>query len=177
MRTTIEKIDFDAQQPFDTYRDMDIYPTVVWRGYMAAAIEKIYSSIAAGFLFTDLSHQSVLLFQRSRLVMNSGVWSVPGGRRYSNQGCLITALRETKEEAGFLPNGKIIMEPYVWHKPDGRSQFQYHTFIFEVTDPSGYHPRLNWEHADAQWCNLSSLPNRTHVGVQEVLKNSGHFSI
>lgn len=83
---------------------------------------------------------------------------------------LITALKESNEEMGDLPEGMIRKIPYT-HKKIG-TDFTYDTFILEVnkSQRKSFIPRLNWENTDYRWIKLDELYKiDLHPGVKELL--------
>ncbi|HVK95626.1 MAG TPA: NUDIX domain-containing protein [Noviherbaspirillum sp.] len=98
----------------------------------------------------------VLLVKRSHLVLKGGSWATPAGgaspRKDRNP--LMAAIRESQEELGFAPLGKVNTEPYVLTNP--KSSRVFHGYVWLV-DESNFTPNLNWENSAAKWTPLSDI--------------------
>lgn len=137
--------------------------------YGEGMVGRRWGSRGAGLLLTHRGQ--VLLLLRSDEVLEPGTWGIPGGavpRRDDGlfEDNLASARRETKEEIGFAPRGRML-DSFVWREP----RFQYTTFLVEVSlAVKRRRPRLNWENDDWGWFALEeafSLP--LHFGAQAAL--------
>lgn len=129
----------------------------------------------AGLLILSPVNQEVLLFKRSGKVHDPSYWGITGGARNIVddvlEESLITAVVESREEMGYLPNGKIRRDPYVYSKQI--TKFTYETYILEIDDVEKelFEPKLNWEHDDYGWFEIDKLSELdVHPGVLWVLK-------
>src|ERR1700726_3973791 len=61
---------------------------------------------AAGILF--LCQGNALFLRRSARAKHSGLWDFPGGHRDGDETPEENAVRETREEIGFLPEGERV---------------------------------------------------------------------
>lgn len=107
----------------------------------------------SGILFVTWEQQFLLL-ERSIDVTEPGTWSIPGGAipRNTMTGVymdpLASALKETDEEVGQIPDLDIITE---WAVTDAGG-YLYTTYLARV--PDRFRPRLNWESSDWHWFDL-----------------------
>lgn len=100
----------------------------------------------AGFVFVTPSFKVLILQKPNKK------WCFVGGKRDNNETPLATAKRETKEEIGFLPDGKII--DFVKHqKADERVDV--FSFVMKVNKP--FEPKLNYEHISYRWVKIKNL--------------------
>lgn len=141
---------------------------------------KTWGKGAAGILVYCPETQEVLLLKRSPHVFDPNTWGIPGGaRKQTSKGLessLITAAKESEEEIGGLPEGRIRKTPYTHHKPG--TDFTYDTFILEVSkkERGSFIPFLNWENTGYKWFKLEGLEEEKllHPGVKELLE---HYSL
>lgn len=116
------------------------------------------------------------LFRRSDQVSSKHYWGNTGGvRRRNSQGglefSLVTAIRESIEEAENLPDGVILPLPTMYHRKFDKDFF-YLTYTLVVPDSvrDVYSPKLNWEHDDFRWFSKDELKNiKVHYGTQYAL--------
>jgi len=120
----------------------------------------------------------VLLGRRSSSVHHApGEWSSFGGGRDVGESPWQNAVREAKEETAhrladvdfrapdFLVSAKSprrVLVPFM---------YDFSTFFVEVKrEPEGW-PRLNWEHSEARWFDLKSLPTPLHPQTKAALRH------
>jgi 8-oxo-dGTP pyrophosphatase MutT (NUDIX family) len=138
---------------------------------------------ASGFLFFCPEDNTILLCKRSNSVEDPGTWGISGGAVgngfYENSGdedqpdnslLLSTAIKETEEELGSIPNIDVI------GTTDFKSgSFLYRTFISKISlkEKENFTPqiKLNWENTDFKWFDLNNLPAGIHFGVSFALSN------
>lgn len=99
--------------------------------------------VGAGTAITDGSR--ILLLQRA----DNRTWCLPGGHPKEGETPLETARRETKEESGFLPNGK----PEVCVS----SPNTFRTCVFVIDDT--FECKLSSEHLASKWVSLDRVRN------------------
>ncbi|OGJ21349.1 hypothetical protein A3K73_01240 [Candidatus Pacearchaeota archaeon RBG_13_36_9] len=131
----------------------------------------------AGILIFCPGLNEILLVKRTvkEDVDSPGLWSVPGGsRKIKEEGlleeALVTAVDETRDELGSLPNGRIRKKPYFYEKPG--SDFTYQTFILEIEqeERNSFKPKLDWENDDCRWFKRDSLDGiELHPGLRDLL--------
>ncbi len=100
----------------------------------------------AGYIF--LTPDNLILF----LLKHNGKYTFVGGHREKKETPLQTANRETIEEIGFLPEGKILDYIKYIKKETGRTCY---SFIMKVNQP--FLPKISNEHIDFVWIPLSHL--------------------
>lgn len=115
---------------------------------------------AAGVAFLTKDGK-FLLMKRSNKGDHKDEWAFPGGMREEGENPRQCAMRESIEETGKdycgnLDNMKLF----------DKSQ-NYHTFGRLVDDK--FVPKLNDEHTDYTWADLTKLPHPIHPGVQDTL--------
>jgi 8-oxo-dGTP pyrophosphatase MutT (NUDIX family) len=118
---------------------------------------------SAGILF--FSNKRILLIKRSKYVSESGTWGIPGGGAESKeQNALQTALRETEEEIGFVPDFDIL-EKHVRVKKSGK---EYVTFVVRAKER--FEPILNYESSDWAWVPFKKIHKyKLHPGLAKTL--------
>ena len=94
----------------------------------------------AGFLFITPDNKILMLQKPNKK------WSLVGGHSEKGETPLETAKRETKEEIGFLPDGKIV--DFVHYKRKDSDVWCF-SFIMQVS--SEFKPKLSSEHIDYKW--------------------------
>jgi 8-oxo-dGTP pyrophosphatase MutT (NUDIX family) len=118
---------------------------------------------SAGILF--MLDDSVLLLERSENVSESGLWGIPGGGAEPHEdNALQTALRETEEEIGFVPDFEFFSK-HVRIKKKGK---QYVTYI--VRAKNRFTPILDFESSDWAWVPINKLHEYDlHPGLKKTL--------
>lgn len=120
--------------------------------------------MGAGCLILAKESENFLLIKRSEYVPVSSTWSLPGGNVDAGESPIQAARRETLEEIGFdladLPL-KLIYANNTYFP-----RFKFYTYACVV--PKEFDPKLNWESDEYKWCDISSLPQPLHWGVQQL---------
>lgn len=123
----------------------------------------------AGILFVDPVESSVFLMRRADGGDDRGKWSLPGGHLNHGESFLEAAKRETKEEAGSMPN--ISKSPlFVYNNDLGHLIYRTYVIALKPSEKENWVPKLNKEHDKSGWFKLNNLPENTHEGVLLVLK-------
>lgn len=126
----------------------------------------------AGGLIYARSTKRFLLGYRSAYVQEPHTWGVFGGAIDAREDPAQAVQREIAEEIGY--SGPIDMSPLYLFR-DAKSGFTYQNFLVMV--PDEFKPRLNWEHAEAEWFPFGKWPKPLHFGVREILRNSQAVSL
>jgi 8-oxo-dGTP pyrophosphatase MutT (NUDIX family) len=116
---------------------------------------------AAGIAY--MAHGEVLLLRRSDEGDAGGCWAFPGGKVEEGESLIEAAVRESIEEIGLHPQGKLT--PF---SNETNETVDYTTFIQAL--PDQFFPKLNEEHTEANWFDKNNLPEPLHPGVRRVLK-------
>ena len=121
----------------------------------------------AGCLFLCSDTNRFLLIQRSETVSLPLTWCLPGGSVDAGETPVAAAVREAKEEIGFVidPSRLKLIYTNETHAP----RFRYFTYACIV--PTEFTVILNWESSGFTWCDLDSLPSPLHWGVQQLLNH------
>jgi len=137
----------------------------------------------AGAMFHCVADDTYLLTLRSSDVEQPGTWGVPGGacgkdgfyadsegRAIPTATALKCALREAKEELGWIPEAFAEREAIVFQQ----GGFRYTTFILDVSAATkrkmDERLELNWENDDALWFTPAQAGKmKLHFGVEYVL--------
>jgi len=119
--------------------------------------------LCSGLLVTDGSR--VLLLMRSDGVNDPNLWGIPGGHISEGEDPLNSAIRESLEEMGGLPQGNVLKVYQI-------GSYKTYVWVVNPQDLESFVPVLNWEHTA-----YGVLPARVafglpeiHPGVKEVIK-------
>lgn len=121
---------------------------------------------AAGIMFVADGH--VLLLKRGPRSDHPGEWSFPGGQHEGDETTEETAIRETIEEIGRLPEGersewtRTLMPRYSPNVP-ADEKVDFTTYLQSVTEQ--FVPQLSSEHDDWIWVKTDNLPEPLHPGA------------
>lgn len=96
-----------------------------------------------------LARTFVLLVKRS----DTGVWTLPGGRREAGESLETTAIRESKEETGY--DVKLVRHLGTYNLPHLPALGKVFVFVGEVT---GGEPKTNKEIYEIKWFMPDRLP-------------------
>ena len=115
--------------------------------------------MAAGFLFID-DQDKMLLLKRSKHFVFPNHWDMPGGSSETGESPMKTAIRETKEEIGFLPDVISIEEYHV---------NCYTVFVADVAEQ--FNPILSDEHSSHLWVRRNyTIALRLHPVLKQLLR-------
>lgn len=115
----------------------------------------------AGFLFTD--GDTILLLKRNAKGESPEKWATPGGKQETGESFLDTAIRETKEETGRVPEYKIISQIDT-HTGD----FTFRTFIAST---KRFNCELSGEHTAYDWFPLDNVDKADlHPKLKEIIE-------
>jgi 8-oxo-dGTP pyrophosphatase MutT (NUDIX family) len=155
--------------------------------YFIKASRDFWGKQASGMIFLCPDDNTILLCKRSPNVQDPNTWGIPGGAvkelgngfysseeeeiKPDNDLLQSTALIETKEELGTLPNINII------NSTDFKSgSFLYRTYIstLSLEEKEEFTKKiiLNWENTEFKWFDLNQLPSNLHFGVSYVLNKT-----
>lgn len=132
---------------------------------------KPYSGAGILFIATTASKQDYLLLARRK----SGVWSIPGGGRSSqDRDAASNAWRETREEFGELPcTGHLL---FVLRYPFSLIGFDWTTLVIALRSPPDQSlfpsPKARdffSEFTEARWFCICDLPKRTHFLLYPII--------
>ena len=118
----------------------------------------------AGILFVNQGDEGPTVLLACR--RNSGVWSIPGGKRdEGDRNDWDTAVRETREEFGLIPEGFDRKPGLII--PFGFLGFHWRTFVVELAEHPASFPDhsardFRQEFREACWFPLSAVPPKTH---------------
>ena len=103
---------------------------------------------AAGILFTD--GNKIILLKRTGKKKSDQTWSIPGGKFEFGETSWEAAYRETKEEIGDCPLGKLFgkIEDY-------NETFEFVTYL--MYSPRIFKCKLSDEHIDWNWFDIKEL--------------------
>jgi 8-oxo-dGTP pyrophosphatase MutT (NUDIX family) len=125
--------------------------------------EMVYEG--AGFIYLTLNNK-VLLLQKP-----NGKWTFPGGHAELYEEPKETAMRESMEELGQIPKGKII-EYFEYIKPDTNGK----CFSFLMQIQKEFIPKLSSEHTCYKWVRLARLKKlKLSKSVQQVIPKLLHY--
>jgi len=119
---------------------------------------------ASGVLLICSEDKSIYLMKRSRIVLLSGTWAIPGGSIKEDETPLVGALRECFEEMESIPIPINKVGEIKNHNPF----IKYTTYAYDISLKSKtyWNPKINCEHSDSGWFFLDKLPENVHPGVK-----------
>jgi 8-oxo-dGTP pyrophosphatase MutT (NUDIX family) len=144
----------------------------------------------AGILFISLNGNALFLKRGAKAVDCVGCWDFPGGGQESDETAEQTAVREAREEIGFLPEGTRVLHTRQRSSPSSSGvgaggggaallpvsptppialpvDVDYTTFTQRVTNE--FTPELSDEHDGWAWAPLASPPEPLHPGCRIAL--------
>lgn len=138
--------------------------TCIFPFLVAGSIALDAAPIAAGIVFEHDGR--VLLVKRSKDELNyGGHWALPGGKAEAGETPEEAAIREAREEVGYLATDPMVEVSKV-ETPTG---MVFHTFHCVVKDR--FTPTLNDEHTAFRWVKPGNLPDPLHPKVAQILKS------
>lgn len=119
--------------------------------------------IGSGIILISNDTSRILLGRRT----DSGAWANFGGTMVDFETLYQCVVREIKEETGFVLNReyKIVGKRPFHHKETPR--LNYHMFLALAQDEPI--PKLNDEHSDYGWFDITDLPHPLHYGLMDIL--------
>jgi len=99
---------------------------------------------------------------RSQSVSSGGTWSLWGGKAEPGETPVQTALREVREETGFVATER----PFHIHRLEER-RFTYDTFLLPVEDE--FCPIRSRESDGHAWLPIENIPCPMHWGLEQLL--------
>lgn len=120
--------------------------------------------MGAGCLILAKDSENFLLIKRSEYVPVASTWSLPGGNVDPEESPIQAARRETMEEIGFDLSNKTMKLIYANNIYFPRFKF----FTYACVVPKEFTPNLNWESDSYKWCDIGSLPQPLHWGIQQL---------
>ena len=144
---------------------------------------------AAGILFISLNGNALFLKRGPGALDCPGCWDFPGGASEGDESPELTAMRECREEIGFLPEGERVLHTRqaspaamavgvgtgapellpVSPGPPGAMppDVDFTTFLQRVSNE--FTPELNDEHDGWAWAPIASPPEPLHPGCRIAL--------
>ncbi|HUS88322.1 MAG TPA: NUDIX hydrolase [Desulfosporosinus sp.] len=128
---------------------------------------KLQRRKASGILLICSEDKSIYLMKRSRVVLLSGTWAIPGGSVKENETPLLGALRECFEEMNSVP----VPTKKIGQVKNINPFIDYTTYAYDISFKSKtyWNPKINCEHSDAKWFSLDKLPENIHPGVKRAM--------
>lgn len=123
---------------------------------------RINDKVAAGVMLVAPDGRVLLLRRSPHETSYPGHWNLPGGKCDAGETPHDAAARECREETQLSPDTLTLVRQET--TPRG---WTYHTYMSRV--PEAAEPRLNGEHDDHVWADLTKLPRPMHPGLQQVL--------
>ena len=134
--------------------------------------------LASGVLFCSYDGNEILLGLREN-TLNSGTWGIFGGKVDNGESPKNSALREAREELGFVPKGSFTGEDFKFtldldekdyivdagHYAEKGDKFVYITYLYRVSEKNykDIDFVLNWEHSEIRWFDPNRMPkNQLH---------------
>lgn len=128
---------------------------------------KAQMKTGAGCLILAKDTEKFLLIQRSEYVPVALTWSLPGGSVEAGESSEQAARREITEEIGI----NLSSYPFslIYTNEVYLPRFKFYTYACVV--PKEFNPVLNWESQSHIWCDMDSLPQPLHWGVEQLFKH------
>ena len=114
--------------------------------------------IAAGTLYVAPDGEVLMLRRSAKEENYAGHWALPGGKADDGETAEQAARRESAEEMGSAPEGKLKL----LSKKTTPTGMTFHTFAQPVTEK--FQPTLNEEHDGYMWVPLAELMQYLHAG-------------
>ena len=125
-----------------------------------------WGAAGAGCVVMAESTGRFLIAHRSAQVKEPNTWGTWGGAIDPDEDPLEAAMREIREEAGYIGTISGVKPLYVFHK----DTFRYSNFLVIVEDE--FKPSLNWENQGYEWCEFGHWPSPLHFGFKSLLSDS-----
>jgi len=151
---------------------------------------------ASGILFISLNGNALFLKRSAKAKDCPGMWDFPGGGQEGDETAEQTAMREAREEIGFVPDGTRVLHtrtrsapapgagglgaPSILPvsvgapmapSPSAVDAVDFTTFLQKVTNE--FTPELDYEHDGWAWSPLGSPPETIHPGCRVALDRLG----
>jgi 8-oxo-dGTP pyrophosphatase MutT (NUDIX family)/predicted GNAT family acetyltransferase len=117
--------------------------------------------VVAGVIITTRNGNALFL-KRNGSGAAPNVWCWPGGGLESGEDAETAAIRETREETGWIVDGPM-------HKLDQRQLDGVDFTTFETMAGNEFIPELNDEHVGWAWAPLDNPPQPLHPGCKKTL--------
>jgi 8-oxo-dGTP pyrophosphatase MutT (NUDIX family) len=131
----------------------------------ALADTGFWGKAGAGCIIMATDTSRILIPLRSGDVEEPHTWGTWGGAIDEDEDPKEAAMREVKEEAGYI--GQVASMTLL--NRFEKDTFRYDTFLAMVE--TEFQPTLNWESDDAQWFEIGDWPDPLHFGLKAVLEN------
>ena len=121
----------------------------------------------AGIFFICTEDNTALLIRRSQEVSEPGTWGISGGKVEQGEGFARGAVRETIEELGSIPRGRIV--EVLENAAEG---WKYMIFVADISWKQKKlwtaKIKLNYENDAIKWFRLNNLPDNLHSAVSVI---------
>jgi len=121
----------------------------------------------AGIFFVCTEDNTALLIRRSQEVSEPGSWGISGGNLEEGEDFSTGAVRETIEELGAIPRGRVIEV-----LKNAGAGWQYAIFVADITWKQkklmSAKIKLNYESDAIKWFRLNKLPTNLHSAISVI---------
>lgn len=121
----------------------------------------------AGIFFVCTEDNTALLIRRSPEVSEPGTWGIAGGNAEEGESATKTALRETLEELGSLPRGRVVET-----LENAGAGWKFTVFVADIPWKQkklwSAKIKLNYESDQFKWFRLNKLPPNLHSAISVV---------
>jgi len=121
----------------------------------------------AGIFFVCTEDNSALLIRRSQEVSEPGSWGISGGGLEPGENPTKGAVRETMEELGSLPRGRVVEV-----LQNAGAGWKYTIYVADITWKQkklwSTKINLNYESDAIKWFRLNKLPPNLHSAVSVI---------
>lgn len=121
----------------------------------------------AGIFFVCTEDNTALLIRRSPEVSEPGTWGISGGNLKEGESFARGAIRETYEELGSIPRGRIVEV----RKNTGES-WKFAIFVADISWKQkkvwSAKIRLNHESDQFKWFRLNDFPPNLHSAISVI---------
>ncbi len=164
-------VDLESIQPF--MGELEFGPEVFaeidpdWADKARSSLVGDKMVVAAG-VRAQTPDGMVLFLKRSDHGDHKGKWCFPGGMVEADETPAIAAIREFREETGYVPEDGIGPDDLKeLNETKGDNGIKFTTFMYAVGSP--FIPTLNEEHDAWAWAPPSQPPQPLHPGVADFL--------
>ena len=118
----------------------------------------------AGIFFVCTEDNTALLVKRSADVPEPGTWGISGGNLEEGESVIKAAIRETIEELGSIPNGRVVEV-----LKNAGAGWKFAIFVADISwkQKKVWSAKIQLDHESTQfkWFRLNNFPPNLHSAI------------